>query len=151
MEVSDSKSNSTKVGYAHKSKRTVSVQSLGEVVCPPDVIQLGLSVFSTKDTLEAAQESVQRRTDYIFQVLRLNSIKETSTKCSTNITKEEDGCVQVRTDITVSCDSIVKFETIRNLLMEKMDSSSVHISPISYHHSSGSKEDKRCLFAVGLT
>ena len=112
-------------------------------VLPNYVIQFGISVFSTKDTLEAAQGSVKRRTDYILQVFRNNGIKEKSWKLSTNISRQDDDCVQVQTDIVVDCDGVLKCETVRNLLIEKLDSSSVRFTPVTYHHLSEDKAEKR--------
>lgn len=145
MDVSDSKINNLQASSSQKSpKRTISVQSVGEVVCPPNVIQFGISVFSTKETLEAAQGSVKRRTDYILQVFRNNGIKEKTWKFSTDISRQgDDNCVRVQTNIVVDCDSVLKCETVRNLLIEKLDSSSVHFTPVTYHHLSQDKEEKR--------
>ena len=144
MDLSDSKINNLQTSSFQKSpKRTISVQSVGEVICPPNVIQFGISVFSTKDTLEAAQGSVKRRTDYILQVFRNNVIKEKSWKLSTNISRQDDDCVQVQADIVVDCDGVQKCETVRNLLIEKLDSSSVRFTPVTYHHLSEDKEEKR--------
>ena len=118
------------------------MQSVGEARCPPSVIQFGVSVCSVKSTLEAAQDSVKRRTDYILQTLRNNGIKEKSYKCSTDIRKADDS-VRVQTDILIGCDSVDKCEIVRNFLIEKLESSLVQLTPVRYHHLFEDQEEKR--------
>lgn len=123
-------------------KRTISVQATGEVCCPPDVIKFSITVHSSKDSLEAAQLSVKRRTEYIVNVLHNNKFKDKDIKCSTDITKGEMAVVQ--SDVYVQSDSLSKCETVRNLLIEKLDSS-VQFSPITFHHTVEVKEAKRLI------
>ncbi len=113
--------------------RTISVQSIGEAQSPPSSLNFGVLVYSVKDSLEAAQASVKRRTDYITQVLRNSGIKERSYKISTDISRRGE-CMRVQTDILVEADSVSKCETVRNLLIEKMDSSSVQFTAVTCHH-----------------
>lgn len=121
-------------------RRTISVSAMGEAPCPPDLLQFIISVSSSKETVDAAQLSVRRRTEYILQVLRSNGIKERCIKCSSEISRGESTCMQ--TDILVQSDSLETIETVRNLLIEKLDPS-VNFAPISYHHSQEHKERKR--------
>ena len=121
-------------------KRTISVHATGEAACPPDVLQFIVSVSALKDTVESAQTSVKRRTDYILQVLRNNGIKDRCIHCSSEISRGES--VSMQTDVMVRADSLVKCETVRNLLVEKMDPS-VRFTPISYHHTPETKDSKR--------
>ena len=122
------------------SKRTISVQASGEVCCPPDIIKFSISVHSCKESLEAAQLSVKRRAEYILNVLHNNKFKDKDIKCSTDITKGDVAVVQ--TDVYVESDSLSKCEIVRNLLIEKLDSS-VQFSPINFQHTVEVKETKR--------
>lgn len=126
------------------SRRNISVQATSEVVCPPDIVQFGITVCSSKDTHEAAQTSVKRRTDYILQVLRNNGIRENkNVKMSTNVSRGEAEFT-VQSELLVEHSDLSKCEIIRNLLIEKMDSS-IHFTPITTHHSPEIKELKRCV------
>ena len=131
------------------SRRTISVHASSEVVCPPDVVQFGINVSSSKETHEAAQTSVKRRTDYILQVLRNNGIKDSkNVKMSTNVTRGESD-FSVQSEVYVEHGDLSKCEVIRNLLIEKMDSS-IQFTPITCHHSPEIKELKRCVHSYVL-
>ncbi len=112
--------------------------------CPPSHAHLtfGVSVYSVKDSLEAAQGSVKRRIDYIVQVLRNNGLKEKDYKCSIDISRRGE-CVRVQTDVLIDFDGVSKCETVRNLLIEKLDASSVQITAITCQHLFEDKEEKR--------
>ena len=129
---------------------SISVQSAGEITLSPDTIQFTISVRSSKESLEDAQASVKRRVDYITQVLRKNEIKNNDVALSTEINRKnavgvsqgESELVTVITYVVVKCDSISKCEMVRNVLIEKMDSS-VLFSPVSFWHSLEAKETGR--------
>ena len=127
-------------GVKGSVRRHIAVHATGEVSCPPDQMQFIISVSSCKGTVDGAQSSVRRRTEYITQVLRNNGIQEKCIKCSSEIDREES--VSVQTDILVQSDSLLKCETVRNLLIEKLDPS-VLFSPITHHHTTESKDAKR--------
>ena len=90
-------------------KRTITVHASSEIACPPDLCSLTISVSSTKETAEAAQNSVKRRGEYIMQVLCNNSIKERLVRKSTDVNRvsEDEVCVQT--------DSLQVCEAVRNL------------------------------------
>lgn len=121
--------NKTDAQSENAAKRTISVHATGEATCPPDILQFIVSVSASKDAVEAAQSSVRRRTDYILQVLRKNGIKERCIHCSSEISRGES--VSMQTDIMVRTDSLMKCETVRNLLVEKLDPS-VRFTSISF-------------------
>ena len=125
--------------------RIISVQATGEVFWPPDLLQFNVLISSSKDSIEAAQESVKRRTDYILQVLRNNGIKDHDTKCSTEIIRGEQAVVY--TNILVGCGSVAVCEQIRNKLMEKLDSS-VQFSEVTCQHTLEARANKRCVVQV---
>ena len=122
-------------------RRTISVHASGEVTSLPDVIQFTVTAHSSKDTVEEAQASVKRRTDYIAQVARKNGIKNNGIAISTEVSKGvgkemEQGDLggswaAVCTEVVIKCDTLSKCEAIRNILVEKMDSS-VHFSPVIF-------------------
>jgi len=122
--------------------RIISVQSIGESRCQPSVVQFGVSVSSSKDSLEAAQASVKRRIDYIVQVLHNNGLKDKNYNSSTDISRSDDN-VCLQTGILVECDSVARCESVRNLLIEKLDASSVQFSPVTFHHVFEDQEEKR--------
>ncbi len=144
-------------------KSTISVQSSGEVRVPPDVLYFTVTIKNSKESLEEAQTSVKRRTDYIAQVARKNGVKGPNIAFSTDVTQgvpeggsagiggsspypisggPRPGLATVHTEVTVSCDNVVKCETIRNTLIEKLDNS-VEISSVHFMHSVEAKEKAR--------
>ena len=127
-------------------KRIISVFSSGEVTSLPDVIQFIVTVQSTKETIEEAQASVKRRTDYIAQVVRKNGVKSDGVTISTEVSKSKENEQEelseratVCTNVVIKCDTLSKCETIKNVLVEKMDSS-VQFSPVSFCHSTEAKQ-----------
>lgn len=124
-----------------KHNGVISVQALGEVVCPPDTVQFSVSISSAKESFEGAQASVQRRSDYVVQVLRNSGIKDREVTCSSDVVREES-MVTVTTEVLVQSDGLVKCESLRNLLIEKLDPS-VNFTSLTYHHSPASKDKAR--------
>lgn len=136
---------------ASDGKSTVSVHSSGEVTSLPDVIEFTVTVHSCKETVEDAQTSVKRRTDYIMQVARKSGIKNDEVTVCTEVSKgagkEEQGDLMgswaaVCTEVVIKCDSLLQCETIRNILVEKMDSS-VQFSHVSFCHSTEARQEGR--------
>ena len=139
--------NIQRSGATLSSRRTISVNATSEVICPPDTIQFGITVCSRKDTHEAAQTSVKRRTDYIMQVLRNNGIRDSkNVKISTDVSRGENEFT-VQSEVLVEHSDLAKCEVIRNLLIEKMDSS-IQFTPITCHYSPEIKEQKRWVLTL---
>ncbi len=122
-------------------KREIYVRATGEAVCPPDVLEFLVSVSSSKEALESAQESVRRRSEYILQVLRNNGIKDQYIRSTSEVSKGE-GSVVVQTNVLVRTDGLMRCEKVRNFLIEKLDRS-VHFGPVNCSHSLEAKETKR--------
>lgn len=133
------------------ARSTISVESSAEVTALPDIIQFTVSIHNSKETVEDAMASVKRRTDYITQVIRKNGVKNDNVIISTEVTKrlgsvgdrEEQGeseWANVNTDVVVKCDTLLKCETIRNVLIEKLDSS-VQFSNVNFSLSAEAKQD----------
>ena len=134
--------NVQRSGASLSSRRTISVHATSEVICPPDILQFAITVCSSKDTHEAAQTSVKRRTDYILQVLRNNGIRDSkSVKMLTDVSRGESEFT-VQSEVLVEHSDLAKCEVVRNLLIEKMDSN-IQFSPITCHYSPEIKEQKR--------
>ena len=144
MDASDKK-NAQENSAQTLGKSTISVHSCGEVNCTPDIIQFTVSIRSSKESVEEAQASIKRRTDYVSQVIRKNGIKNNDFAISTELSRksiEETECVTVQADVVVKCDNLSRCENTRNVLMEKMDSS-VHFSSVNFWHSTEAKESGR--------
>lgn len=47
----------------------------GEFTLPPDKVRLTLVIKSTKEVIEDAKQSVNRRSEYVIQTLKKNRIK----------------------------------------------------------------------------
>ena len=142
-----------KLSASGSTRRTISVRACGEVACPPDIVQFTVTVFSSKEALEAAHASVKRRADYILQALGKNGIKERDVTCSTQVNPAghspllreaaaTDGLSSVQTDILVQANSLPQTEAARNLLLQKLDPS-VRFTPLTFLHTAESKEGKR--------
>lgn len=131
----------------NNGQRTISVHSSGEVTSLPDVIQFTVTVHSSKETVEDAQTSVKRRTDYMAQVARKNGIRNDGVTISTEVSKGQEtdpvgSWATVCTDVVIKCDTLLRCETIRNILVEKMDSS-VQFSHVGFSHSTEAGQDGR--------
>ena len=137
------------------TRSTISVESSAEVTALPDTIQFTVSIYNSKETVEDAMASVKRRTDYITQVIRKNGVKNDNVIISTEITKglgshssgdreepqgDTDQWATVSTDVVVNCDTLLKCETIRNVLIEKLDSS-VQFSNVTFSITAEAKQD----------
>lgn len=122
-------------------KRSISVMASGISVCPPDHFSFDVTVSSTKSILEEAQASVKRRGDYILQVLRNHNVK--TVQSVTDVWTECNGEEHVvEMGISVQCGEVDKCCKVRNVIMEKLDSSSVQCSSIMCSHSPEQKTNK---------
>ena len=125
----------------HSSKRTISVMASGVAMCSPDTFSFNVTVCSTKSALTEAQTSVKRRGDYILQVLRNHSIK--NVRSLTDMWTEGNGEEHVvEMSISVQCVDVEKCCKVRNTIMEKLDSPSVHCSSIGCSHTPEWKASK---------
>lgn len=134
--------NSPKHNTGSRVKRTITVHASSEVACPPDLYSLAISVSSTKENAEAAQNSVKRRSEYILQVLRNNSIKEKQVERSTDVNRVSENEICVQVNLLVRTGSLQACEAARNLLIEKMDVT-VQCNAIDLLHSPAHKTEKR--------
>ena len=129
-------------GVSATTRRTITVHANSEIACKPDLFSLEIVVTSTKETAETAQSSVKRRSEYILQVLRKNSIKEKRIDKSTSVNRfgEDEVCVQVH--YLAQSDCLQSCEAARNVLVEKMDAA-VECGMIELLYSPAHKARKR--------
>lgn len=103
-------------------RRTITVHASSELACKPDQFSLSVSISSTKESADAAQTSVKRRSEYILQVIRNNGIKEKNVEKSTELSRICEDEVRVRMELVARGGSLEACETARNVLVAKMDS-----------------------------
>ena len=125
-----------------KILRTLSVQGQGDVKCTPDTFQMTVCVTSSKPSLEEAQTSVKKRTDYIQQVSRNHGVSGECIKLHTDIYHDNNNnsqlqSVTVDARMNITTGDIDKCRKIRNILIEKLSGSiqcnSIHCSISSKH------------------
>ena len=106
----------------------------GVVVCGPDVFSFCVTIVSSKPVLSDARTSVKRRGDYILQVLRNHSVKNVQSVTDSMSEADRDEHT-VEMSVSVDCGDIDKCCEVRDLIMNKLDSPSVHCSTIQCSHS----------------
>ena len=121
-------------------KRSITIHDVGEITKNPDIIKFTVSVCSSKDTIESVKTSVKRRIDYVLQTLHSHGIGGKSLTVSTDINRGQG--YEMRSDILVQYNDAQQCQSVRNFLVEKLDSSVV-ITPISCHCSLTIKEQLR--------
>ena len=121
-----------------KLTRTLSIHAVGEVECSPDTCTLTITIASSKTSLEEAQSSVKRRSDYVLQVLRNNGIK--TIQILNDITRGDT--TEVKCTVVIINNNFENCRKARSILIEKLDDS-VHCSPIECQLSLNQKVMKR--------
>jgi uncharacterized protein YggE len=130
-------------------KRSITVSGTGEIEIPPDRIYLSVSVVSSKNSVEEARSSVQRRCDYIRQVLRNHGFRENTYETSTGV-KRDPRAWTIRTEFSLTFMDAAVCEKIENTLTEKLQTGVVVSNP-SFSHSQQciqSGQQQVCLQAV---
>ena len=102
--------------------RTLSVRGHGQVECSPDNFQMTIVLNSSKPSVEEAETSVKKRSDYIFQVLRNNGIGEDCIKSHTDVGHDNQTIV-LKTSLKVISDDFNKISRAKKIIKEKLDSS----------------------------
>ena len=121
-----------------KLTRTLSIHAVGEVECSPDTFTFTITIVSSKTSLEEAQSSVKRRSDYVLQVLHNTEIK--TVHIVNDITRGDT--IEAKRIITINNKNFEKCRKARSVLIEKLDDS-VHCSPIECQFSLNHKVMKR--------
>ena len=124
-------------------KRFIEVHAVGEHTSPPDVYSFTVALQSTKPSTEAAKESVKRRLDYVQHVLHnVYKVPQASVQTHRDVSRTE-GSSSVRCQVEVTCNEPKIAEECRNHLIEKLDMSSVKVSPILCSYTAKAKESLR--------
>ncbi len=108
--------------------RTLSVHGQGEVECLPDIFQMTITLNSSKLSIEEAEASIKKRSDYILQVLRNNGVGEDCIKSYTDISHDNQAII-VKTTLSVTS-STTRLAKTKRTIQEKLNSS-VQCSNIS--------------------
>ncbi len=75
LEINNKNSHESLKLMNKQPQRTITVCATGEFALPPDRFRLTLSIKSSKEQVEEAKQSVNRRFEYVFQTLRKNKVK----------------------------------------------------------------------------
>ena len=127
-----------------KLTRTLSIHAVGEVECSPDTFTFTITIASSKTSLEEAESSVKRRSDYVLQVLRNSGIK--TIHIGDDI-KRGDTIEVKRTIMITNNKNLENCRKARSFLIEKLDDT-VHCSPIECQLSLNQKVMKRYMCYV---
>lgn len=139
---SDSRGRAENIRSVHK-RRFIEVHAVGEYTLPPDVYSFTVALHSTKPSTEAAKESIKRRLDYVHHVLHnVHKVPQTAVQTHRDVSRTE-GNTSVRCEVQVDCSEAKIAEECRNHLIEKLDTSSVKISPIMCSYTAKAKESDR--------
>ena len=129
------------------NRRTLSIQAQGDVLCFPDVFRFNISISSSKACFEDAQLSVKKRSDYVLQVLRNHGLSRgKNVEVISDVERWEESS-SVHCNIAVCCYDQQNCCSVRNLLIQKLNSS-VQFSPIYCSVSLQHKANKRSASTV---
>ncbi|KAI8498674.1 PREDICTED: interleukin-1 receptor-associated kinase 1-binding protein 1-like [Branchiostoma belcheri] len=130
-------------------KNEVEVSATGELSLPPDRARVTVIVSSKKEAVLEAKTSVQRRLDYILQVLQTHHVKEGDTQIS-KVIQRVDGLYHMEGEVRVVFVDFLKCQGVCNFLVEKMDETVVVATPEFFHSPQRLEELRRqaCLLAV---
>ncbi|XP_053499819.1 interleukin-1 receptor-associated kinase 1-binding protein 1 homolog [Ictalurus furcatus] len=116
--------------------RQVEVTGSAELCVPPDRAAVTVSVSNSKETAQDAANSVQRRLDYILHTGRQHGVPEEDITVMKHLQREEElYCMQAEVSMVFS--DLVKMQTVRSVLVEKLDRS-VCVGDPRFSHSSES-------------
>lgn len=104
------------------NQQMVEVSATGELCLPPDRCAIHISVSSSKEQVQDVKNSVQRRVDYIMQTLHNHQIKEADIHTN-KVLRRIDSIYYLTTEVQVQFSDFPKSESLRNLLVEKLDDS----------------------------
>ena len=105
-----------------KPLRTLAVCGQGETQCCPDHFQMTIVMSSTKPSIEEAEASVKKRSDYVLQVLRNHGMKNDCIKLSSEMSHRNHSVV-FKTNIKVFSEDFYKVTQARGVVREKLNGS----------------------------
>lgn len=121
--------------------RQIQVTGVGEVSVPPDRFSLTVRIFSKKDNVQDAKNSVTRRLDYVKQSFANHNVQENDQQQYKHMHRVES-MVHVNVEIRAQFHDLQKCQAVANLLVEKLDSC-VSVSLPDCSHSKTSLEIAR--------
>lgn len=116
-----------------QQQRLITVNGTGELKMPPDQVKLAIVVSNVKPNIHEAKASVHKRYEYIYQTLLKHRINEADISKTTSNHRRENGQYEVITEISSVIRDFKTYETVYNLLIEKLDKS-VRILPAEFSH-----------------
>ena len=87
-------------------------------------------MFSLQETVEEVKTSVNRRMDYVLQVLRSHHVQDFTIHRMLNRT---DKLYQMEVEVVVEFSDFSKCEQVCNLLVEKLDDTVKVSVPVMFH------------------
>lgn len=142
---------------SQKPTRLMTVNATGELKMPPDQVRLVVVISSLKANLSEAKASVHKRFEYAYQTLRKHRIsvcflisnsvwkikfnkayenrkyKEADIYVTTSNHRKEKGNYEVVTEMRATISDFKIYETVYNILVEKLDKS-VRIQAPEFFH-----------------
>lgn len=128
------------------SRREIRVTASGRLFVGPDRCRFSITVSSRKESIQDVKNSVSRRKDYVLQTLRNNQVRDSDFKVNQSLQRINNQ-YQLDDEVIVNLHDFDKFESIGNLLVEKLDDH-VKISQPEFDHSPNNIEGLRKQAAV---
>lgn len=113
--------------------REIHVRAIGEQRLNPDKVKLVVVIANQKETAEEVKASVTRREEYVLQSIKNQGVGEDQVDVSRSLTRQDDAdgkrLFRFSVQITAFFADLHKCETLSNLLVEKLDPSTVKVIP----------------------
>jgi hypothetical protein len=113
---------------ANSPNRTISVIATGEFSLPPDKVRMTTVIKSSKELIEDAKQSVQRRFEYVFQTMKKNRVKESDIIVS-KVFNRDGKLYEVVYEVSAVFDDFKMYENVQNLFVEKLDKTVTVLEP----------------------
>lgn len=118
------------------SLREIHVRAVGEQRLHPDRVKIVIVIANQKETAEEVKASVARREEYVLQAIKNQGVGEDQVHVSKSLTRLEPlednndkNLFRFTVQITAYFADLHKCETLSNLLVEKLDPSTVRVIP----------------------
>ena len=104
--------------------RTLTVHGQGATECNPDKFQMTVLLTSSKASIEEAEASVKKRSDYVLQVLRNHGMNSECVKLHTTVNQDDQKQVNsIKTNVKVLGCDFDRISQARGVVLEKLGSS----------------------------
>jgi len=114
------------------SIREIHVRAVGEQRLNPDRVKVVVVVANQKESVDEVKSSVARREEYVLQAIKNHGVGEDRVHVSKSLTRVEDtekNWFRFSVHITAFFSDLDKCESLSNLLVEKLDPSTVRVFP----------------------